>query len=409
MDAVGNFGAALVTTITMQIADLRIALTSGNYNYVRDGANRALNNLVGWLLEKGAAVRVYAPVVEHPAFPPTGDLVGVRSIPVPFRPEYRVPLGLDTARADMDAFKPNIIHVSSPEILGHSAVRYAKSRDLPVIASVHTRFETYLRYYGVGFLERGATALQRRFYRKCDAIVAPSESFADVLRSERMNFDIGIWGRGIDRNVFNPARRSLDWRRSLGIADDDFTVLFFGRLVLEKGIDVFAETIAVLKARGVAHKVLVLGDGPARETFASQVPDAIFAGHQNGTDLGRAVASADLLLQPSVTETFGNVTSEAMACALPVVGANATGTRSLVVNGITGRLIEPRDIAGYADAIEHYARNPAAARDAGMAGEVAAGAYTWDAVNGTLAETYLRVIANHGKSHEQTHRASGNN
>ena len=393
----------------MQIADLRIALTSGNYNYVRDGANRALNNLVGWLLEKGAAVRVYAPVVEHPAFPPTGDLVGVRSIPVPFRPEYRVPLGLDTARADMDAFKPNIIHVSSPEILGHSAVRYAKSRDLPVIASVHTRFETYLRYYGVGFLERGATALQRRFYRKCDAIVAPSESFADVLRSERMNFDIGIWGRGIDRNVFNPARRSLDWRRSLGIADDDFTVLFFGRLVLEKGIDVFAETIAVLKARGVAHKVLVLGDGPARETFASQVPDAIFAGHQNGTDLGRAVASADLLLQPSVTETFGNVTSEAMACALPVVGANATGTRSLVVNGITGRLIEPRDIAGYADAIEHYARNPAAARDAGMAGEVAAGAYTWDAVNGTLAETYLRVIANHGKSHEQTHRASGNN
>ena len=393
----------------MQIADLRIALTSGNYNYVRDGANRALNNLVGWLLDKGAAVRVYAPVVEHPAFPPTGDLVGVRSIPVPFRPEYRVPLGLDTARADMDAFKPNIIHVSSPEILGHSAVRYAKSRDLPVIASVHTRFETYLRYYGVGFLERGATALQRRFYRKCDAIVAPSESFADVLRAERMNSDIGIWGRGIDRHVFNPTRRSLDWRRSLGIKDDDFTILFFGRLVLEKGIDVFAETVNALKSRGVAHKVLVLGDGPARDTFAAQVPDAIFAGHQNGTDLGRAVASADLLLQPSVTETFGNVTSEAMACALPVVGANATGTRSLVVDGITGRLIEPRDIAGYADAIAHYIRNSIAAREAGVAGEIAAGAYTWDAVNGTLAETYLRVIANHGKLHDQTHRASGNN
>ncbi len=379
----------------MQISDLRIALTSGNYNYVRDGANRALNNLVGWLLEKGAAVRVYAPVVEHPAFPPTGDLVGVRSVPVPFRSEYRIPLGLDTARADMDAFKPNIVHVSSPEILGHSAVRYAKSRNLPVIASVHTRFETYLRYYGVGFLENGATALQRRFYRKCDAIVAPSESFADVLRAERMNFDIGIWGRGIDRNVFNPTRRSLKWRRSLGIKDDDFTILFFGRLVLEKGLDVFAETIAELKGRGVAHKVLVLGDGPARETFAAQVPGAIFAGHQNGTDLGRAVASADLLLQPSVTETFGNVTSEAMACALPVVGANATGTRSLVKDGITGHLIEPRDIKGYADAIEHYIQNRDMTRAAGIAGEVAAGAYTWDAVNGALADTYLRVIANH--------------
>jgi phosphatidylinositol alpha 1,6-mannosyltransferase len=376
----------------MQIADLRIALTSGNYNYVRDGANRALNNLVGWLLDKGAAVRVYAPVVEHPAFPPTGDLVGVTSIPVPFRPEYRIPLGLDKARADLDAFRPNIVHISSPEILGHSAVRYAKARNLPVIASVHTRFETYFHYYGLGFLEGGVTALQRRFYRKCDAIVAPSPSMADVLRAERMNFDIGIWGRGIDRNVFNPARRSLEWRRSLGINDDDFTILFFGRIVLEKGIDVFAETIAELTTRGVSHKVLVLGDGPARETFAAQVPGAIFAGHQNGTDLGRAVASADLLLQPSVTETFGNVTSEAMACALPIVGADATGTRDMVVNGLNGALVPPRDIAAYADAIEHYTREADAARAAGQASTRAAERYTWDAVNGTLAAKYLDVI-----------------
>jgi phosphatidylinositol alpha 1,6-mannosyltransferase len=376
----------------MNVSDLRIALTSGNYNYVRDGANRALNNLVGWLLDKGAAVRVYAPVVEHPAFPPTGDLVGVRSIAIPFRPEYRIPLGLDKARDDLDAFRPNIVHVSSPEFLGHSAVRYAKAHNLPVIASVHTRFETYFRYYGLGFLEGGVTAAQRRFYRKCDAIVAPSESFADVLRAERMNFDIGIWGRGIDRGVFNPTRRSLEWRRSLGIADDDFTILFFGRLVLEKGIDVFGETIAELKKRDVAHKVLVLGDGPARETFAQQVPDAIFAGHQNGTDLGRAVASADLLLQPSVTETFGNVTSEAMACALPIVGADATGTRDMVVDGLNGALVEPRDIKAYADAIEHYARDREAARAAGLAAAKIAERYTWDAVNGTLAAKYLDVV-----------------
>ena len=379
----------------MQISDLRIAMTSGNYNYVRDGANRALNNLVGWLLAEGAAVRVYAPVVEHPAFAPTGDLVAVNSLPVPMRPEYRIPLGLGDARADLDAFRPNIIHVSSPEILGHSAVRYAKAHDLPVVASVHTRFETYLRYYGLAFLESAGTALQRRFYRKCDAIVAPSESFADVLRAERMNFDIGIWSRGIDRDVFNPSRRSLEWRRSLGIADDDFVVLFFGRLVLEKGIDVFAEVVAELKRRHVAHRILVLGDGPAREAFATQVPDAIFAGHQNGTDLGRAVASADMLLQPSVTETFGNVTSEAMACALPVVGANATGTASLVIDGVTGRLIEPRDIAAYADAISRYVADRDIARAHGLAGEKAAGAYTWDAVNGALAKTYLRVIREH--------------
>jgi phosphatidylinositol alpha 1,6-mannosyltransferase len=377
----------------MKTSDLRIALTSGNYNYVRDGANRALNNLVGWLLERGAAVRVYAPVVEHPAFEPVGDLIGVRSVPLPFRPEYQVPLGLGAAWRDIDAFRPNIIHVSSPELLGHSTLRYAKAHDLPVLASVHTRFETYFRYYGVGFLEPLGVAIQRRFYQKCDAIVAPSESMADVLRAERMNRDVGIWSRGIDRTVFNPGARSLDWRRSIGIADDDFVIAFFGRIVLEKGIDVFGDVIVELKRRGIAHRVLVIGDGPARETLAAQVPEAIFAGHQAGNDLGRAIASADILLQPSVTETFGNVTSEAMACALPVVGADATGTSSLVRDGVTGALVQPRDIAAYADAIQHFATDRAAARSAGAAGEKVANGYTWDAVNGTLAAKYLEVIA----------------
>lgn len=379
----------------MNISDLRIALTSGNYNYVRDGANRSLNNLVGWLLEHGAAVRVYAPTVADPAFEPTGDLIGTPSIPVPLRSEYRIPLGLGPAKPDLDAFRPNLIHVSSPEFLGHSAVRYARHRNLPVVASVHTRFDTYFRYYGLGFVEPALTGLMRRFYRKCDAIVAPSESFADVLRKERMNHDIGIWSRGIDRHVFSPERRSLEWRRSLGIADDDFAIAFFGRIVLEKGIDVFADVSRELTRRGVAHRVLVIGDGPARDTFTSAVPDAIFAGHQAGTDLGRAIASADLLLQPSVTETFGNVTSEAMACALPVVGADATGTSSLVTDGLTGALVPPRDIGAYADAIARYISDRDAARAAGLAGAKVADGYTWDAVNGTLAAKYIEVIERH--------------
>ena len=380
----------------MEISDLRVALTSGNYNYVRDGANKALNKLVGWLLEQGAAVRIYSPVVENPAFEATGDLVSVPSLPVPMRPEYRVPMGLGPIKVDLDAFKPNIVHVSSPELLGHSAVRYAKSRNLPVVASVHTRFETYFRYYGLAVIEPVITALQRRFYRKCDAIVAPSESMAKVLRDERMNFDVGIWGRGINREIFNPQARSLEWRRSIGIEDDDFVIAYFGRIVFEKGIDVFADVIAELTRRGVPHRVLVLGDGPARDAFSTSVPGAIFAGYQAGNDLGRAVASADLLLQPSITETFGNVTSESMACALPVVGADATGTSSLVRSGVTGALVPPRDIAAYADAIERYVVDRAAGRTAGQAGARAADSYTWDAVNRTLANKYLDVIRRRG-------------
>ena len=378
----------------MQVSDLRIALTSGNYNYTRDGANKSLNRLVGYLLKQGAAVRIYSPVVDKPAFEPTGDLIATPAVPIPLRPEYRIPLGFGNGvRPDVDAFRPNMMHVSAPEFLGHSAVRYARARDLPVVASVHTRFDTYLRYYHLGLLEPLMTAGLRRFYWRCDALVTPSESMADVLRAQRMNDDVSIWSRGVEFDIFNPEARSLHWRRSLGIVDDDVVVGFAGRLVLEKGIDVFGDVIGELRRRGIGHRVLIVGEGPARETFLQTVPDAIFTGFQSGTDLGRAVASMDILLNPSVTETFGNVTLEAMACAVPVVGADATGTSSLVRDGTNGRLIAPRDIAGYAEAIGHYVIDRDARARAGEAGARLASAYGWDAINGTLAAKYLEVIA----------------
>jgi len=377
----------------MDLSGLRVALTSGNYNYTRDGANKSLNRLVGFLLQRGAAVRVYSPIVEKPAFAPTGDLIGTPSVPVPLRPEYRIPLGIGNAvRADIDAFAPTLVHVSAPEFLGHSALRYARRNGLPVVASVHTRFDTYLRYYRLGFVEPAVTALLRRFYRRCDALLTPSASMADVLRAQRMNDDIGIWSRGVEHDVFHPGRRDLPWRRSLGIGDEEVVVGFFSRLVLEKGLDVFARVVSELRRRSVPHRVLIVGEGPARDAFAAQVPDAVFTGFLSGTDLARAVASMDILLFPSVTETFGNVTLEAMACGVAVVGANATGTASLVDDGVTGRLLEPDDIDGYADAVRHYIADPVARAAAGRAGARAAEAYHWDTINAAVARTYLRVI-----------------
>ena len=125
-------------------------------------------------------------------------------------------------------------------------------------------------------------AVLRRFYRRCDAIFAPSDSMAQLLRDQRMNYDVGIWTRGIDREIFNPGRRDLAWRRSLGIDDDVPAIGFVGRLVMEKGLDVFSDTIDRLARRQVRHKVLVVGDGPARDWFEKRLPDAIFAGFQGG-------------------------------------------------------------------------------------------------------------------------------
>ncbi|MGE4410138.1 MAG: glycosyltransferase family 4 protein [Sphingobium sp.] len=378
----------------MSTAPLRIALFSGNYNYVRDGANQALNRLVAFLLGKNVQVRVYSPTTDTPAFEPAGELISAPSLPIPGRAEYRVPLCLSgRLKRDLKRFAPDIVHVSSPDPLGHGAVSWARGQNLPAIASVHTRFETYPRYYGLAFLEPMVEALLRRFYRRCDAIVAPSESMAQLLREQRMNYDVGIWTRGIDQSIFNPGKRDMAWRSRLGIGADEPVIGFVGRLVMEKGLDVFSDAIAELERRQVRHRVMIVGDGPARGWFEGRLPDATFLGFQSGPDLGRAVASMDMLFNPSVTETFGNVTLEAMACALPTVAARATGSESLVQDGVTGRLIRPGAVGEFADALAEYCARADMRNAAGQAAQAIAERYGWDQVNQALLDTYSRIIA----------------
>ena len=370
-----------------------MALFSGNYNYVRDGANQALNRLVGYLLRQGVKVRVYSPTVEHPAFPPTGDLVSVPSIAIPSRSEYRVPVALPArVRRDLEEFAPNIVHVSSPDIVGHRAVTWARKRQVAVAASVHTRFETYLEYYHLEALEPLVRAGLRRFYHRCEIVLAPAESTALILRAQRMNRDITIWTRGIDRDQFNPERRNMEWRRAQGIADDETVVAFLGRIVMEKGLDVFADAIHAVEPLGVRHRVLVIGEGPARAWFEQQLPDAIFTGQLTGTDLARALASADVFFNPSITEAFGNVTLEAMACALPVIAAEATGATNLVHSGVTGTLVDGTDSDAFADAIARYARDPEMRHRHGLGGLEIARTMDWDTINSAVVRAYKHAI-----------------
>lgn len=377
----------------MQPNEIRVALVSGNYNGVRDGANGALNRLVGYLLRQGVHVRVYSPTVEEPAFKATGDLVSLPSVPIPGRSEYRLSLGLPLrVRRDLAEFNPNVVHISAPDIGGHRAVSWARARGIPAIASVHTRFDTYLAYYGLENLEPLVRAIMRRIYRRCDAIVVPAESTAAVFQAQRMNRFISIWSRGIDREQFNPGRRSLEWRRSVGIADGEFVILFLGRIVMEKGLDVFSEAVNLLEERSVKHRVLVVGDGPARPWFEERLSKGIFVGHQSGEDLARAVASSDVLLNPSITEAFGNVTLEAMACALPVVAVDSTGATNLVRDGVTGVLTDPGDAEAIADALADYASDKALRKKHGEAGLEIAKTRDWDQINSAVLKTYQRVI-----------------
>jgi phosphatidylinositol alpha 1,6-mannosyltransferase len=373
--------------------DLRVALFSGNYNYVRDGANQALNRLVGYLLKQGVQVRVYSPTVKEPAFPPTGDLVSIPGIPIPGRSEYRMPLALPPrVKRDLAQFNPNVLHVSSPDIVGHRAVTWARRRQIAAVASVHTRFDTYLAYYHLQALEPLARDIMRRFYHRCEVVMAPAESTAVILRAQRMNRDIAIWTRGVDREQFNPERRDMDWRRSIGIADDEMVITFLGRVVMEKGLDVFADAIHAFADRELKHRVLVIGEGPARSWFEQQLPKAIFTGELTGDALARAVASSDVFLNPSITEAFGNVTLESMACGLPVIAAEATGATNLVRNGVTGILVDGADADEFAEALAAYALDPDLRRRHGEAALAIAKTMDWDSINAAVIRVYMHAI-----------------
>jgi phosphatidylinositol alpha 1,6-mannosyltransferase len=373
--------------------DLRVALFSGNYNYVRDGANQALNRLAGYLLRQGVQIRVYSPTVENPAFPATGDVVSIPAIPIPGRSEYRLPIAIPPrVRRDLAAFNPNVVHVSSPDIVGHRAVTWARRRKIAAVASVHTRFDTYLAYYHLQALEPLARDIMRRFYHRCEVVMAPAESTAVILRAQRMNRDIAIWTRGVDREQFNPERRDMEWRRSVGIGDDEMVIAYLGRIVMEKGLDVFSDAIHAYAARGSKPRVLVIGEGPARPWFEEQLPNAIFTGELTGNDLARALASADMLLNPSITEAFGNVTLETMACGLPVIAAEASGTTNLVRHNVTGMLVDGSEPEEFADALEAYALDPDLRRRHGEAALAIAKTMDWDTINGNVIRVYKHAI-----------------
>lgn len=374
---------------------LRVALFSGNYNYIMDGPARALNKLVSHLAHRGHQALVFAPTVKKPAFPPTGDLISIPSLALPgSRSEYRLGLGLwGNAKKHLDAFNPTLIHIAAPDLTGYHALKYAEKNNIPAVASFHTRFDTYPRYYRANWLEKYVTDYMRGFYGRCRHVYTPSQSMTEELEAEKIGKDIRLWTRGVDHSIFNPQRRSAGWRTALGFQPDEVVIAFVGRVVLEKGIDLFCEAVGLAQEKNSNIKALVVGEGPERRRFERLLPEAQFVGFKQGEELARAYASADVFFNPSITETFGNVTLEAMACGIPCICAAASGSKTLVSHEAQGLLSDPAlGAAGFAGCISRLAANP------GERGRFAAGAlarsheFSWESTLDDLLNNYKEAI-----------------
>ena len=372
---------------------LRIALFTGNYVHIEDGVSRTLGRLVGYLVDQGHEVTVLGPTIDNPPMHQPGRFVAVPSVAAPGRPEYRVSTGFPAeTRRQLEAWAPDLVHIATPDVLGHRALRWARGQSLPVVSTYHTHFASYLDYYRLGLAESALWAVLRRFYNRCDEVYPPTPTMADALREHGITTPIRVWPRGIELDRFDPAFRSASWREARGFAEDDVVVTFLSRLVKEKGTDVYAETIRRLQGTGLPIQALVVGDGPERAALEAELPDATFAGHLRGDAISTAYASSDVFLFPSETETFGNVTLEAMASGLAVVCADAAGSRSLVDDGDTGLLCPPRDLDAFELATLSLVLSPDRRAGLGTRARDAASAYDWSTVLASMLDAYRQQL-----------------
>ena len=254
----------------------------------------------------------------------------------------------------------DVIHLTTPGPLGLAALWVASQASLPLVGSFHTDLAAYTRLLsGSDRLGRLMQEYMRWLYGHCQHVLVPSESTRQLIVAARVRADrIGIWGRGVDTQLFSPARRSQRLREAWGASSERPAVLYVGRLSKEKGVALLPRLSAALRASSLSHRLIIAGDGPQRRVLADECPDAVITGMLSREDTSTVFASADLFVFPSETDTAGNVVLEAQASGLPVVVSSAGGPKEQMVPGVTGVVCAGQDPERWADAIAELWRAP---------------------------------------------------
>ncbi len=369
---------------------MRVALFAGTMRYGQDGVTRVLYRLSDYLKEKKVGHVFFSPII------PEENAQGVPMYKVPSTPtilysDYRLALpGQKYIEEQLAEFKPDILHINSPCTLGYNAIKYGLKHDIPVVATYHTHFASYAKYHHLTLFENLGWSYFRNLYNKCHRVYVPSEPILEELRMHGIQ-NLQYVPHGVDLGIFSPSYYSGGWKNKLGI-EGKTVLLFAGRLVWEKDLKTLARTYRILRSRRNDFALVLAGDGPIRKELEKMMPEAIFLGNQSGRELSTVYASADIFVFPSTTETFGNVTLEAMASGLPPICANEGGASGFIRDGITGLLAKPRDPEDMALKIEylldHHERRETIAREAFLYGQK----QTWASSFDQILRSYGEII-----------------
>ena len=381
---------------------MRIAYFNGTMKPGHDGVTRVLYRLIESLNRRSVENVFFSPLI-----PPEGErptlMFEVPSFIFPWYKEYRVAwLPGKRFEDQLSDFKPDILHINSPCSLGYAAVRYAQRHTIPVVATYHTHFASYAKYYNVKALELFSWSYFRMLYNNCDRVFVPSQPILSELNSYGIR-NLEFLPHGVDANTFSPQFRSMDWKHELGLSGKN-VLLSVGRLVWEKDLRTLAETYRILSNRRSDFALVLAGDGPIREELQTMMPGAVFLGHQSGERLSRAYASSDILVFPSTTETFGNVVVEAMASGLVPVCADEGGAHGNVRDGLTGMITPARDPDRLASTIEILLDHPGKRAELADQALRYARSQSWEVIFDRLLEHYVDIIQGFAKPRARKRR-----
>lgn len=238
--------------------------------------------------------------------------------------------------------RPDAIYIATEGPLGYSAMRAARALRIPVASGFHTRFDEYMRDYGAAFLQPLALRWMRRFHNTASATLVPTCELSDFLNGQGFATVVHL-PRAVDTARFHPDKRDQALRDAWGVAEDGLAVIYLGRIAAEKNLPLAVRAFRALQAQRPDARFVWVGEGPAAAAIRAQNPDFIFCGAHRGDELARHFASADLFLFPSHSETFGNVTIEAMASGVATVAFRYGAAKEHLRDGVNGASIEGKD------------------------------------------------------------------
>jgi glycosyltransferase involved in cell wall biosynthesis len=375
---------------------LRVAVVTETFPPEVNGVARTISRVVDGLRARGHDVQLIRPrqvVDAGRELQASEEQVLTRGLPIPGYPDMR--MGLPSKRALMSLWKlrrPDVVYVATEGPLGWSALQTARSLRVPVASEFRTNFHAYAQHYGVGWLQRPMLAYLRKFHNRTHVTMVPTAGLKKDLSPHGFE-RLEVVQRGVDTDLFHPGQRREDLRQSWGAAPDDPVVVCVGRLAAEKNLMLLAEAFEAFRAGVPRARLVVVGDGPLREQLQARAPYAHFAGSRSGDDLAAHYASADLFFFPSVTETFGNVTLEAMASGLPVLAYNYAAAAQVIDHGHNGWLVPFDDAAAY---VQTAAKLHSASSDWKALGTLAvqaAARNAWDSIISQIERVLRQVLS----------------